>query len=210
MSRSRRPAARCVAAAGAGLSPRPARAADGADATTGPTSATPATASSSTCPCRRRSSTSSPSWPRTSTTATTPRSGDECVLRPGAGEVLRRRRAAPRQRLGRGRRRAPPGRSGRPPPPPGARCSTSASTTQGEPAHGRRLHVVPAHPARDRHAASRWPRRSAGRTSRSGFADILALSQDPDGLGRLRPPRVGRRSGSARPTPTSPPAACPP
>ena len=42
-----------------------------------------------------------------------------------------------------------------------------------------------------------------------GFADILALSQDPEGWAALRPPRVGRRSGSARPTPTSPPAACP-
>ena len=93
-----------------------------------------------------------------------PQDGEVRDLRPGAVEVVRRGRPAARRRLGRG---------GRGPRPviwsPAATTwgavAQPAPRRQGDAADGRRLHVVHAHAARDRHArpmaeALGWPERA--------------------------------------------------
>ena len=78
----------------------------------------------------------------------------------------------------------------------------------GRAADGRRGHAVHAHPARDRHA------RADGRGARlARQADRLGRHPrprpGPGGLGAPTATPSGARSGSARPTRTSRPAACP-
>ena len=66
-------------------------------------------------------------------------------------------------------------------------------------------HAVHAHAARDRACRSRWPRRSDGRTSRSG-SPTSSSSPTTRRDGRRSATRSGARSDSARPTRTSRPA----
>ena len=172
-----------------------------------PTSAIPATASWPTCPCRRRSSTSSPGWPRTSTRATRPRVGDECVF----ARVQSKSSGGAAQLLASGWDEETEG-------PRPVIWSPAASTLGDDPqpaprrrqraADDRRLRVLPADPARDRHAAP------DGRGARlaGGAARLRRHPRPVPGSGRAGPgrgTRSGASSGWARPTRTSPPAGSP-
>ena len=188
---------------------RPMQPADGRRSTTdSSTSATPATASSSTWPSRRRRSTCSPTWPARSTTASG--RGRRRVRRSSGRSASRRAPAPPLlvRGLGRGRRGPAAGDlvAGR--QLVGRDRRTSASTDDGrradrageaEPFMLTPLVIAMPEPMAEALGYPETP---------IGYADILALRPGP---GRAGPPTAtpsGARSGSARPTPTSRPAAC--
>ena len=64
-------------------------------------------------------------------------------------------------------------------------------TDEGRAGDGAAVRAVHAHAARDRDAASRWPTPSATPTRRSATPTSSRLANDPAGLGRVRPSRVG-------------------
>ena len=123
----------------------------------------------------------------------------------GVGDAAARRRLARR-----GRQRAAAGRLVAGVERVGRRSSTSGCADQGEPADrpptAKPFMLTPLVIAMPRPMAEAlgWPD-TPDRLRRHPRA-----GPGPDGLGRQGPSRVGRRSGSARPTPTSRPAGCRP
>ena len=158
---------------------------------------------------RPRRSICSPTWPANSTTPTG-RGGRWCVVRPGPAGVLGRRCDAAGRRwvdeeafgpkpaiwspaasvVGRGRQPA----AGRP-RSAGQSCPGDFESFMLTP-----LVIAMPRPMAEAHRLAR--------RSRSASSDIIALSQDPAGWAASSAIPSGGRSSSARPTPTSRPAAC--